>query len=108
VPVARRLATHTFQETTDWYRRDRHPTAVDRDHTLRLPTRLAMQSFLFWLIAASLYSAANLLLFRRDVAHNLRVVAAMLLGGLMTCSLLFLLVERALRPLVVLALAGEP
>ena len=74
---------------------------------LSLPLRLATGTGLAWMGAAALYGSLNALFGARavDVA---RIVSGIVLGGLVTSALSYLLAERRFRPVLVLALGGEP
>jgi len=60
-----------------------------------------------WVGAAIIWLALNLAYYGNTVSFAARVSLSILLGGLATSALVYLLVERTFRPLFALALAGE-
>jgi adenylate cyclase len=83
------------------------PTLNERDRTLRSPRDQALSAFGCWVGAALLFP---LLIVLRE--HNgivaARVGIGILLGGLTTCTITFLLIERAIRPELSVVLAAWP
>jgi adenylate cyclase len=88
-----------------WVAGGRDPTSADRELAVRLPWLLAVGSFGFWLVAAIIFTILNAL-FGNGWRDLVRIFIGTVLGGLTTSALSFLLVERNLRPLFALALAG--
>jgi adenylate cyclase len=89
-----------------WLREDRPPTPEERDATLRFPMRQT-------LIEAGLWGAVMIEFFFINLiaSDTLAIEAAIevLIGGLLTCSLTFLLVERLNRDATARALeSGAP
>src|SRR5581483_9899916 len=60
-----------------------------------------------WVIAAILWVTLDLTYYGNTAAFAARVGLSILLGGLATSALVYLLVERTFRPLFALALAGD-
>jgi adenylate cyclase len=104
-PAAWTWSARTFKRRLRWIDEERPPTDDERDAMLRLP--LTQQRIVagVWAIAAVLYTALSAP-FSIELAGN--IFETLLLGGLVTCALGFLLGERQLRPVVALALAGGP
>ncbi len=103
VPVGRVL-----NRTARWLRESAPPSAEDRDLALRLPALLGAVGLAGWLGAAVLFGVINAAQ-GEVVLEVLRVVVGIVLGGISTSALSFLLLERALRPVFARALeAGIP
>src|SRR4051794_20187783 len=79
------------------------PTPEERRRVLRSPAEIVAISAGFWTIAAIIFTAINV---PTDGWAALVVGGAMLLGGETTCAVTYLLHERIIRPVTVLALAG--
>src|SRR5437016_13130977 len=60
-----------------------------------------------WIVAAIIWVTLNLTYYGNSATFAVRVGLSILLGGLATSALVYLLVERTLRPLFALALAGD-
>lgn len=88
----------------DWLPSDRPADDEDRAATLRTPLLLARMSAGFWAGAALLFSALNAVALP---LLGLQVLLTVLLGGVTTVSLVYLLVERLMRPAVTLAHEGS-
>ena len=88
-----------------WLVPGRRPSDADRRFALRQPLRIAGISAGFWGIAALLFGAVQL---RVSVELAFTVGASVLLGGVTTCALIYLLGEQIWRPVVALALAEGP
>src|SRR5204863_1195747 len=71
---------------------------------LGYPAHFARTAATIWLAAALVFSAINV---TAGVAVAASIAVTVLLGGLSAVSLEYLLVERVMRPLTALALAGE-
>ena len=81
------------------------PNDADRSFALRQPLRVTGISAVFWGIAAVLF---GLLQLRVSVELAYTVGTSVLLGGVTTCTLGYLLSERIWRPVASLALADGP
>ncbi|HUF32683.1 MAG TPA: adenylate/guanylate cyclase domain-containing protein [Acidimicrobiales bacterium] len=90
-----------------WVDEQRQPDAGEVQAALSLPLHLALQSLALWVLGALLFGGITALggSAPREV---LRIAVGTVIGGVSTCSLTYLLVDRALRPLFALALAGTP
>jgi adenylate cyclase len=89
----------------DWLAEGRPPTAQERALVLSQPSRFVAISGFFWVLAAVLFTAINV---PKTGWDALVVGGGMLLGGETTCAVGYLLIERLLRPITALALAGSP
>jgi adenylate cyclase len=87
-----------------WLREERPPTAEERRLVLTLPLAQARGAALFWAVAAVLFTVVNAPIGARTLV-NLPVV---MLGGLTTAALTYLLADRSQRAVTALALAHSP
>jgi adenylate cyclase len=90
---------------TTWVADGRPPTAVEQRLTLKLPLQFAALALVGWLGAVVIWS--GLTGATHPWAYTVRVAVSILLGGLSTSALAYLLIERIYRPLVALALDGQ-
>lgn len=97
-----------FFRSVAWVVEGRDPSDRERADALRMPWRSALRPLLFWLVGAALYAVAAPTVGRASAEPVVQVVNGIVLGGLVTCALGFLLIERTFTPLFVIALAGEP
>jgi adenylate cyclase len=88
-----------------WIEEGRAPTEEDARATLSLPWRHAVTSFVLWVGAALVFGPLNLALDSTGY-QSVRVSVGILLAGLTTSALAFLLCERAMRPVFAVALVG--
>jgi adenylate cyclase len=86
-----------------WLTARREPTTEERELTLRFPLTQQGVIGLMWLLGAVIFSALNAP-FSSELAGN--VAITIVLGGLVTCALGYLLGERAMRPVTALCLAA--
>jgi adenylate cyclase len=96
----------TIQRAAAWVQDDRAPTSAERQGTLALPRRLAALSFVPWIGAAIFFGALSGAYYGRSAPYVLQVAFGTIDAGLVSCTIGFLLLERAMRPLFVYALAG--
>ena len=100
------LSLQVSRDVQSWLREERPPTPAERDATLRFPLRQTMVEAVLWGIAVVLFFFVNL-----GTSDVLAVEASIevLIGGLLTCSLTYLLVERLNRDATARALeTGAP
>lgn len=93
-PVNRLFLNRAMQ----WLRDGREPTRLERMRILLQPLQQTASAFLGWIGAAVIFGLLN------DDAS--RVSIGILLAGLVTCAMLYLLLERQFRPVFALALEG--
>src|SRR5215218_2624648 len=86
-----------------WLAEERAPTAKERRLVLSVPLRFARTSWVFWGIAAVLFTVLNA---PNTGWPTLVVGGAILLGGDMTSAVGYLLAERIVRPVTARALEG--
>jgi adenylate cyclase len=84
-----------------WLQEERAPSTQEQRAILRNPFVQLKVLATFWLIAAILCGAINLY-FSVEIALN--VATGILMGGLVTCAVSYLLGERAVRPVTARAL----
>ncbi|MGH2923864.1 MAG: adenylate/guanylate cyclase domain-containing protein, partial [Solirubrobacterales bacterium] len=86
-----------------WLESGRQANDIDRGRVLRYPAVWALRSSLFWVLGGLLFAALNANL---GAANMFSLAATAALGGVTACALQYLLVERVMRPVTGLALAG--
>jgi adenylate cyclase len=96
-----------FGRAIAWALEGRTPTISERFTVLREPLRQALRPLVFWVLGALLYGAITALAGAGFVTV-VRVVEGTLIGGVTTCALGYLLIERSFRPLFVYVLDGMP
>jgi adenylate cyclase len=101
------FSMRSYYRAMTWLAADRSPTRDEQRRTLRLPFTQAAEGMVPWLIAAVIWVTLDLTYYGNGAASSARVGLSILLGGLATSALVYLLVERTLRPLFALALAGD-
>ena len=99
--VGARIAPTRFA----WIKEDRPPTAQERDVALRMPLHCLRLNAGLWLGGLVLFTTLNLTI---DPAVGDHVGTTILLGGLMTCAVAYLMAERMMQPITALALAAGP
>lgn len=98
--------TRTGLGSLRWVLEGREPNIGEQRRTLRVPLRLLRVQAVLWLGAAVLFAVLN-----RDLssAGGVKVGLTVLLGGVVTCAIAYLLSEFAMRPVSARALAaGAP
>ncbi|MDQ1509409.1 MAG: adenylate cyclase [Actinomycetota bacterium] len=96
----------SWNRALGWLSDERAPSEAERDATLRLPMREAARSSLAWAVGAVFFGVFSVVVDGLG-AGAIRVALTIVDGGLITCAVLFLLFERALRPVFADALEGE-
>jgi adenylate cyclase len=99
VVVAAPLNAWRLRRAMSWVRENRTPTDVERLDALTQPLQQTVSAFIGWLGAAVIFGILN-----DDAA---RVSVGISLAGLVTCSILYLFLERHFRPVFALALEGR-
>ena len=90
-----------------WMATNKRPTQAARDEMLALPRRSTAFTAQAWAASALIFAALNT---SNGTTYAVEVLASTMLGGVMTCTGLYLVVERVLRPQLSLVLgeAGPP
>jgi adenylate cyclase len=81
-----------------WAEDNRAPGRFRRGLVLRLAITLAVQNFLWWTLAGAIFAMVN---------RSPRIGFGIALAGLITSTLIYLLLDRPIRPLIDLAQGGE-
>ena len=89
---------------SDWIKEGRDPDSAERRVILHTPSHCLRLNAAFWFGAAALFGAINL---PASVDLALHVSATIFLGGITTCAVAYLLIERYLRPITAIALASQ-
>jgi adenylate cyclase len=100
-------SSRSYKRATTWLAEERPPTREEQRQTLRLPLTEAAEGMGPWLLAAAIWCVVELAYNGTSAMFATRVGLSIVLGGLATSALVYLLVERTFRPLSALALAGE-
>jgi adenylate cyclase len=88
-----------------WIQEGRTPTDEERDWALRIPERCLRMDGGMWLGGLVLFTAINL---PADADLAMHIGTTIMLGGITTCAVAYLLSEKIVRPVTELALAGGP
>ena len=91
-----------LREAREWLEEDRTPTPEERRIVLRGPRRIVVVHVVLWGLAA-LFFGLNL---AYSAESALRLASLIVFGGLSTCSVVYLISERQLRPAAARALAA--
>jgi adenylate cyclase len=103
--AGRYLSGLPLQRTiTPWLRSGRTATEDERQQVLGYPASFARAAATIWAVAALVFTVLNVV---SGATLVIVIPVVILLGGLTACSLEYLLVERAMRPVTALALAGR-
>jgi adenylate cyclase len=105
-PAGFTLAARTCARRTRWLVADRPASRDEQRRLLLVPLWLALQGMLGWAgaaIAWSLLTAAG----HHSGSYVARVAMSILLGGLATSGLVYLIVEWTMRPIVARAFVGN-
>jgi adenylate cyclase len=87
-----------------WLETDFPANDLDRLTVLRQPLRQTRVDAVLWLVAVVAFTALNL---PYDALGALDIGVTILLGGVTTCGLAYLITERTLRPVVTRAMLGS-
>lgn len=87
-----------LRRALSWIRDGRAPTDNERLNTLSQPFQQTFSAFVSWLGAALIFGILNF--------GQFWLAGGIALAGLVTCALLYLLLERHFRPVFTLALEG--
>jgi adenylate cyclase len=103
-PVCGWLCDRAARSHLGWLAEDRPPTPAERDGTLRVPFLLSRVAFATWVVAAVFFTLTAIPR-GHDGHHLVKIAGTILIGGLVSCTIAYLLVERAMRPVFAQALA---
>jgi adenylate cyclase len=96
IVIALPLNSAVLHRAVSWVREERPPTDRERRQLFNLPLVETLSAFVSWLVAAVLFGWLN-----EDVQ---RISVGLALAGVVTCTMLYLLLEGHFRPLYALAL----
>ena len=102
------IGLRLLQRAIDWLKDNRPPAELERERTLQVPWTFMVLGFVFWVLAALVFAGLNLFVLENPWPRVVRNIVGTLLGATTTGAITFLLVERTMRPVFALALAGEP
>lgn len=102
------LGLRVLQRALDWLKEGRPPLDIERERALQVPWTFVVLGFVFWMLAAVVFGALNHFVLENPWPRIARNTVGTMLGAMTTCAVTFLLVERTMRPVFALALAGEP
>jgi adenylate cyclase len=88
-----------------WMIEQRPPTEEERFLTLRMARQIALVTAVPWLTAAIFYAIVNAAA-GHTFRHVIKVAFTTIDGGLVSCTIGFLLIERVMRPAVATVLNG--
>jgi adenylate cyclase len=106
-PLEAWWSERTWDRVLGWAGEARTPTVEEQEATLHLPASEAARSLLAWLVASVTFAVLCLVLDHR-VGVAIQAGVTIVDGGLVTCAVVFLFFERALRRTFAQALASEP
>jgi adenylate cyclase len=103
--IGYQIAERTFRPVGRWLGEGRAPTSEERALILSLPSRTAGIAVAAWLAAAALFGVVTAT--HHPAVYVAGTAVGVVLAGLTTAAVSYLLSERTLRPVFALALAGE-
>ncbi|MEY2449615.1 MAG: adenylate cyclase, partial [Acidimicrobiaceae bacterium] len=104
-PATGWLCERVSRRALVWMIDERPPTDAERRATLTLPRGLAACTFLPWAVASVFFGGATAVT-GHSAVQVARVALTTFDGGLISCTISFLLMERILRPAIAEVLAG--
>ena len=104
--IGRRISTRRWRPLATWLTEGRPPTSAERALALGLPWQAAGLAACGWLLAAVIFGVQTAM--HHPAVYVAGVVLGIVLAGLTTTGMTFLVAERTLRPVFALALAGTP
>lgn len=104
-PIVWWWVAHEFRRGAGWALAGRVPDADERDRLLAAPFRLAVRPLLFWLAAALVIGAAVRAKRVLGPAEIFDIAQILVMGGIATCAISYLVIERTFRSLFACALA---
>jgi class 3 adenylate cyclase len=104
-PVAWGWVAHEFRRSSGWALAGRSPDDGERERLLAAPFHLAVRPLLFWLLAAVVIGGG--VRFRRvlGLVEIFDIAQILVMGGIATCAISYLVIERTFRPLFACALS---
>jgi adenylate cyclase len=103
IPLGTAVAFRKARPAREWLRSDRAPTAEERRVVLRAPRSITLIHAFLWSLAAVIFGVLTATYYGE---LGQRVAITVLLAGLTTCAIVYLVSERQLRPAAARALAS--
>jgi adenylate cyclase len=103
--LSRWIGGRCYFAAASWLVEDRSPTPAEQRRALAMPQQFAAMSMGGWLGAVVIWSGLSS--FTHPFTATVAIALSILLGGLTTSALVYLLVEWSQRPIAALALAGH-
>jgi adenylate cyclase len=98
-PVVWGWVAHEFRRSSGWALAGRAPGADEREQLLSAPFRLAAKPLGFWFAATVVIGAGVGVRRVFGLREIVDIAQILLMGGLATCAISYLVIERAFRPL---------
>jgi adenylate cyclase len=93
-----------LRRAREWLEQDRTPTADERRTVLRGPRRIVGVHVVLWSLAAISFGVMNAIAF--ELEAGTRIATLIAFAGIVTCSFVWLISERQMRPAAARALAA--
>ncbi len=103
VPLLLRMRRRRFAASTAWIRQGRRPTAAEQRMALGAPGHAVRVSAAMWALGAVFFAVPSA---PAEPAAALYIFATVMLGGVSTSAVWYLIVDRVMRPVSARALAG--
>lgn len=103
IPAGIVMGYRQLRPARSWLLAEREPDARERRKILRAPLRQLLVSGALWLLAVVAFAGLNAVF---SLGLAIVVAITVLIGGLTTCAVTYLLTERLTRPVVARALAA--
>lgn len=107
-PIAMTVAANSVRGADAWLQGGRSVSVEQRRAWVRAPMRQALASLLYWLPGALLFGALTGTVDKLPVSNGLQTFATILLGGFTAAAIVFLLVERCLKPVLARVFSVDP
>lgn len=107
-PLAWAWVAWEFGRSSGWALAGRTPTTEQREHLLGEPFRMAIRPMLFWVAAAAIIGTGIEVREVWGLREIVDIAQILVMGGLATCAISYLVIERTYRPLFACSLGGEP
>jgi adenylate cyclase len=105
-PVTTIWCERVSRRASLWMIEERASTPEERELTLRLARRMSAITFVPWITAAVFFAIVNAAS-GHTLRHVIKVAFTTIDGGLVSCTIGFLLIERVMRPAVAQVLEGS-
>lgn len=105
VPALIRVRRNRYATSTIWLRQCRKPTDRERQMTLQAPAEAVRVSALTWGVGAVFFGMLGA---SESIAAAAYIFSTVILGGITTTAVWYLIAERIMRPVSARALDGAP